>query len=301
MSEDEPLAASHQAQTSSRFPARFPSVPVPIKQIFDKFPLITYPANELPRRITRRSAHHALYIFTTSRAAERGAPSFNPQCLKWQAYLKFVGISFETVPSNNHASPTGALPFLIPTSSATPVPTGPKGPIPSNKIQKWAIEQSHIEEEQQLNMLFDVYTSLLDHNIRNAWLYTFYLDCQNFNAIGRNLYIDSSTSNPLVRTILARQLQQAARDELLKSSSVIDVDDLEAEAKNAFEALASLLGNDNYFFGSKDPGLFDASVFAYTHLLLDDALNWKRNPIGRCLKKYSNLVQHRERIRDRHF
>lgn len=204
MSEDDPLAASHQAQTSSRFPARFPTVPVPIKQIFDKFPLITYPANELPRRITRRSARHALYIFTTSRAAERGAPSFNPQCLKWQvspssssearlnlnlpptarctcvtdvitptlyqAYLKFVGISFETVPSNNHASPTGALPFLIPTSSVTSVPTSPKGPIPSNKIQKWVIEQYHIEEEQQLNMLFDVYTSLLDHNIRNAWV-----------------------------------------------------------------------------------------------------------------------------------
>jgi metaxin len=82
-----------------------------------------------------------------------------------QAYLKFVGIDFDLVPSNNHASPTGALPFLYPA-----LPAGTINPIPSNKLQKWAIEQVHCEEEQQLNIRFDVYASLLDHRIRNAWV-----------------------------------------------------------------------------------------------------------------------------------
>lgn len=82
-----------------------------------------------------------------------------------QAYLKFVGIDFETVASNNHASPTGALPFLLPAH-----PLNTRVPIPSGKVQKWAIEQVHCEEEQQLNARFDVYASLLDHRIRTAWV-----------------------------------------------------------------------------------------------------------------------------------
>jgi metaxin len=82
-----------------------------------------------------------------------------------QAYLKFVGIDFEITPSNNHASPTGALPFLLPAFPAEAAVT-----IPSHKLQKWAIEQVHCEEEQQLNLRFEVYASLLDHRIRNAWV-----------------------------------------------------------------------------------------------------------------------------------
>ena len=82
-----------------------------------------------------------------------------------QAYLKFAGIDFDIVPSNNHASPTGALPFLIPA-----LPVGTDTPIPSNKLQKWAIEEVHCEEEQQLNIRFEVYSSLLDSRIRNAWV-----------------------------------------------------------------------------------------------------------------------------------
>lgn len=82
-----------------------------------------------------------------------------------QAYLKFVGIDLEIVASNNHASPTGALPFLLPAH-----PLNTRVPIPSNKVQKWAIEQVHCEEEQQLNARFDVYASLLDNRIRTAWV-----------------------------------------------------------------------------------------------------------------------------------
>ncbi|PGH13907.1 hypothetical protein AJ79_03322 [Helicocarpus griseus UAMH5409] len=298
---EEDNAAGSQPQAAPRFPSRLPSVPAPIKHVFDKFPLHTYPPNDIPRRLPSHADEHTLYIFTSSRGARQGAPSYNPQCLKWQAYLKFVGIPFETVASNNHASPTGALPFLLPASSSAAAFVDPLVPIPSHKIQKWAIEQTHVEEEQQLSMRFDVYASLLDHRIRNAWLYTFYLEGQNFNHIGRKLYVDPATSNPLVRAILARQLQQAAREELLKSSSYIDVDDLEAEAKSAFQALSSLLGDDRNFFGRQDPGLFDASVFAYTHLLLDERMNWKQNPLGRYLRKHPNLVQHRQRLLEAYF
>ena len=92
------------------------------------------------------------------------------------------------------------------------------------------------------------------------------------------------------------QLQQAARDELLKTSRYIDAADLEGDAANAFEALSALLGEDEHFFGRPNPGLFDASVFAYTHLILNEELGWKQNRLAQLLRKHNNLVQHRERL-----
>ncbi|RDW89859.1 putative mitochondrial outer membrane protein (Sam35) [Aspergillus mulundensis] len=283
-----------QRPDSRRVPRRvrdFFSVPAPVKRIFDRFPLVTYPANDLPHYPGSGRQGNQLFVFIDATGARRGRPSFNPQCLKWQAYLKFVGIDFELVPSNNHASPSGALPFLLPA-----LPIGIGAPIPSNKLQKWAIEEVHCEEEQQLNVRFEVYSSLLDNRIRSAWLYHLYLNHDNFGAVARRLYVDPSTTNAAVRAALAAQLQQAARDELLKSSPYIDASALEAEAAEAFEALSTLLGQKDYFFDRPNPGLFDASVFAYTHLILDEKMGWKYNRLQQLLSQHKNLVQHRARL-----
>lgn len=123
-----------------------------------------------------------------------------------------------------------------------------------------------------------------------------YLDSENFEAVARRLYVIPATTNSIVRAALGIQLQQAARDELLKTSKYIDVADLEGDAGSAFEALSSLLGEDEHFFGRPKPGLFDASVFAYTHLILDESMGWKQNRLAQLLREHSNLVQHRERL-----
>ena len=44
------------------------------------------------------------------------------------------------------------------------------------------------------------------------------------------------------------------------------------------------------------PGLFDASVFAYTHVLLDENLDWKDKMLTESLKQCGNLVEHQRRI-----
>lgn len=61
-------------------------VPEPVKRVFDKVPLVTYQASELPRRTlsTRSRGRHTLHVFTSSKGARSGEPSFNPGCLKWQ-------------------------------------------------------------------------------------------------------------------------------------------------------------------------------------------------------------------------
>ena len=150
-------------------------------------------------------------------------------------------------------------------------------------------------------MRYEAFSSLLDHRIRSAWLYTLYLDELNFAAVAQKLYIEPASSNTFVRTTLAYQLQQAAREELVKYSIYIDEDDLYAEAKNAFHALSALLGQDENYFGQAQPGLFDASVFAYTHLLLDNNLGWRNKRMSDALRKNQNLVQHRNRILRHYF
>lgn len=65
----------------------FFTTPQPIKRLFDKFPLYTYPHNELPERTAQHRDQNVLYIFTNDGRAYRGLPSFNPGCLKWQVKI----------------------------------------------------------------------------------------------------------------------------------------------------------------------------------------------------------------------
>lgn len=67
-------------------------------------------------------------------------------------------------------------------------------------------------------------------------------------------------------------------------------------ALDALTALSTLLGGGQWFFEQQEPSLFDAAVFAYTHLLLDEEMYWQDNGLGENVKHFENLVQHRERI-----
>lgn len=215
-----------------------------------------------------------------------------------QAYLNFCGVRVRTVASNNHASPTGVLPFVTPAMSSDSI-SSPQ-PIPSNRIMKWATEQVGAKEKPT-SMRYEAYVSLIDHRLRNAWLFTLYLDELNSEAVAKRIYIDPTSSNTLVRMVSHHQLQQAARDELLKSRSYIREDELYTEAGTGFVALSTLLGDDDHFFGNDKPTLFDASLFAYTHLLLDEAMNWQNTRLRDCLKENQNLVQHRQRLLENYF
>lgn len=102
---------------------------------------------------------------------------------------------------------------------------------------------------------------------------------------------------------IAYQLRRAAESELVKAaaSNVISEVDILREAEEALNALSTLLGQDSWFFGQQNPSLLDASVFAYTHLILDSGLEWSQNGLLEHLKKHENLVQHRDRIVDMYY
>ncbi|KAL8794238.1 MAG: hypothetical protein Q9195_003192 [Heterodermia aff. obscurata] len=150
-------------------------------------------------------------------------------------------------------------------------------------------------------MQYEAYMSLLDTPIRNAWLYNLYLVPPNFELVAKPRYIYPATSNMFVRLIQSYQLRQAAATELLKLSPVIDVELLYRSAEQAWKALSELLGDSRFFFEEETPGLFDASVFAYTHLLLSYSLQWRDARLANGLAKHDNLVDHSKRISTRYF
>ena len=102
---------------------------------------------------------------------------------------------------------------------------------------------------------------------------------------------------------IAYQLRQAAESEIVKAtgSSTIAETDVMRAAEDAVAALSALLGEDEWFFGQDGPDLFDASVFAYTHLLLDEGMALDDNQLGQVIRGTSNLLQHRERIMEMYY
>ncbi|KAI9792701.1 MAG: hypothetical protein M1816_001800 [Peltula sp. TS41687] len=276
------------------------SIPPSLKKLFDHFPLVVYPANDPPLRSpTRQRQSATLYLFTSSEDALLRRPSFNPTCLKWQTYLKFNDIPFSTVSSNNHASPSGALPFLLPGHKPASANDSP-APIVSSKLEKWVLDQGGSGKTDRVDIRYDAYLALLDYRIRNAWLCSLYLDFRN-SQVMRQLYVDPCSSNPLVQETIVYQLRTAAHAEILKTSSEIDFMTLYVDAQEAFVALAALLGEKTWFFDVEKPTLFDASVFAYTHLLLDEGLGWKGTELSAAVGRMENLVRHRDHILSQYY
>ena len=91
MSIDDPQPSSISAPSQN---AAYPSqrsifsIPAPLKQLFDKFPLRPYPENGIPLRTQTIRGENVLYVFTDQDGAKRGRPSWNPACLKWQVRLQ---------------------------------------------------------------------------------------------------------------------------------------------------------------------------------------------------------------------
>ncbi|KAI9795991.1 MAG: hypothetical protein M1833_006567 [Piccolia ochrophora] len=309
------------------------TIPAPLKQLFDRFPLLTYAPNPLPLRSPAASDLPTLYIFTTPSDAERGLPSFNPSCLKWQTYLKLCNLPFRTQPSTNHASPTGALPFLLPSRSLSS-PSAAAPPIPSTAFETH-IQHLHTTPSPTNPTTTTItppppppphsiplHLPLLTTLIRPAYLHALYLAPTSLPHL-RTLYIDPSTASAPARRILTSQLRLAAAAELAKPASVaphasaalllgappvVDVARLYADADRAFEALDGLLGAEHeWFFGKDRPGLFDAEVFAYTGVVGDEERfrgggEGEEEGMARLRRGFAKcdaLVRHRRRVWER--
>lgn len=111
-----------------------------------------------------------------------------------------------------------------------------------------------------------------------------------------------STGDPIVHRIIRRELRSEVEAELVKirPGCVVDGDDIYADAEAALEALSTVLGEeDAWFFGAEEPGLMDAAVFGYTHLILTLPWHEAEARLSAAVRRWENLVRHEERVRAR--
>ncbi|KEZ38588.1 Uncharacterized protein SAPIO_CDS10579 [Scedosporium apiospermum] len=287
--------AAQQSTTSRRPYTNIFAVPEPIRRLFKRFPLRTYPENGLPVRCAIAPKEvPVLFVFADDEAARAGAPSFNPTCLKWQTLLKISGIQFHIHPSNNHASPTGALPFLLTPSQTT---------IPASKLSLYVATHATTPASTTPPPRAETYLSLLDSALRPAYLYALYLSKSNAPLLA-SLYLDSSLPRP-VRASITHTLRTAAEEEILTSTrrQALDPPYIYAEAEAALVALRDVLeaSETEWFFGEKETTVFDAAVFAYTNVLLDERLAWGDARLTEVVRAFEALVAHRERILGRYW
>jgi metaxin len=210
------------------------------------------------------------------------------------------------------------LPFLQPAATAKDLSNAPDA-VTSNKLRKWAQTQSSASVEESEDLRYEAYVSLVSNDLRKAWvspdeqsiwrsvtdakqLYQLYLHPAN-SALVHELYVAPCSSSSFVQLAISHQLQSAAASELAKSSysSTISEGDIMREAANALSALSELLGEDQWFFGQEQPSMLDASVFAYTQLILDESLQWGENELATHVSQHQNLVNHRDRILNQFF
>ncbi|EAQ92358.1 hypothetical protein CHGG_00593 [Chaetomium globosum CBS 148.51] len=286
LSSKSPFSTGMSSITSPASSWRKMQIPRPLQQLFDHFPLQTYEPNHLPERSQHLTSSDlpTLYIFSTDADARLGLPSFNPGCLKWQTLLRLAKLDFRTLPSTNHASPTGSLPFLLPPRTS---PTTAPLPIPASNLLAYAqrSQPGTGDLDPDLPPRSQAYLSLINLSLRSAWLYALYLD-PSHAALLRQLYIRPASSSRGVQAALLYQLRRAAAEQIATTSAgggkivslapVASVEGIDEEAvyrsaREALEALASLLSQSEtgWFFGRERPGVFDAALFSYTHLMME--------------------------------
>lgn len=144
--------------------SRFFAIPAPLRSLFKIFPLRTYAPNALPHRSPSTSpSRPRLYVFADEHV-ELARPgqqlSFNPSCLRYQTFLRMAGVDVELVPSNNHASPSGSLPFIL---------TEGGRPISGERIVGWARDESG-KEFKEGGPKIEAYRALISQAIRPAWV-----------------------------------------------------------------------------------------------------------------------------------
>lgn len=74
------------------------------------------------------------------------------------------------MPSNNHASASESLPFLL-TSPKSPIPSDGRNPVMPADVVKWA----NVSDEPSLDENHEAYASLVNGPIRRAWVLIFSL------------------------------------------------------------------------------------------------------------------------------
>ncbi|KAG0338970.1 hypothetical protein BG004_006989 [Podila humilis] len=220
--------------------------------------------------------------------------SFDADSLKWMAYLKFNNIDYDIRPAfEPNMSPSGKLPFLALPDGSFVTADGFEEFVQKNGTPLVKLDLDEVAEAY-------AFITLAESKIHTALLYTVWLEETHFMGATRSHYYGHHV--PLLAWILSYQERSNTVNSMLATRPQIDRELIFEEAATAVEALAVLLGKNEYFFGKSAPSSLDAVVFAYLHVILtlprvrnaDDA--GRSSELSRIVRKHTNLFEYSQRI-----
>ncbi|KAI9229535.1 MAG: hypothetical protein DHS80DRAFT_22298 [Piptocephalis tieghemiana] len=257
------------------------------------------------------SSRPLLELFTWS--SHWGLPTHDPECLAIATYLALGDKpwAMDTTTSNPHLSSSGLLPVLRVNDT---VISGPRPILGYLDDQPDALDRLHLSPSDQASS--KAYRSLVSEVLLDATRYLWYKEDENYSKVIRPL---QASSLPFwARWWTPIHLASQARDKILKyepspsdpstkdkkysvgdgpiSSQMIHLPRVYEEAKAVYTALARLLGEKDYFFGSQ-PSSLDAIVYAHLSIHL---VPLPTSELAHILNKdFPSLIRLTQRVKDR--
>ncbi|KAJ3007234.1 hypothetical protein HKX48_009242 [Thoreauomyces humboldtii] len=259
----------------------------PLKKLQAALPLVRYPPVFTPPAWPAEPLNvPILFIFPPTK---RAVTSVDAECVKYQAFLAFS--NYTHVIRECHEpdmSPSGQLPFLIAADGR--ILTGHQ--IVEEVKNTAGDLESRLDQNERDNLV--AFTLLAETKLDFALLFTLWYDARIRDTITYPMYealYPWPLNKILSRTKRAEKAEwMLARKEVLKKEEILD------EAKQALDALSTLLGDQLFFFGAK-ASFLDAAVFSFLHVILSLLILPSADvPLRSAVLKHDNLVQFSKRV-----
>ncbi|PAV23507.1 hypothetical protein PNOK_0057500 [Pyrrhoderma noxium] len=278
------------------------TVPDVVRNFFSKFPLHTYPAEDVTLYSGGDIQKPTLWILPPK--FDNTLLSSDVECLKWQAYIALRGL--KDVKVRWDISPEGGVDGHLPTLVTKM--NGKAEVVGSSAIPGWVDGVLSQKEEEGLEGYKDsaakdesrAWVSLLEGTVHSAFLLANPTPLSLLSLLLYTPHPHLGKSSPQAPQSISTHISPPPAP-LSGFTSVfplygerVSFASVQAQYHDAITALSDRLGNDVWFLGSSQPTALDALLFAYLHCLLNSP-----DIVRLDVARRTNLVEWERRVQAR--
>ncbi len=216
----------------------------------------------------------------------------SPFVVKVHAFLKIANLEYESISGQQHMkkAPKGKLPFIQDENEKI----GDSRAIIEYLTKEYSIDlDAHLSQQQKATAY--LFEKSLDENLYWCLVWSRWIHEETWQTVKAAFF--KGIPFP-ISAIIPKILRKKVKKSLYAQGMGRHSDsEIIAIANHSFQALADLLGENDYFFGNK-VSTFDATAYAFissfTHADLDNKINSKA-------KSHKNLIDYVDRIKQEYF
>eukprot|EP00899_Mesostigma_viride_P004258 jgi/Mesvir1/13833/Mv15982-RA.1 len=234
-------------------------------------------------------AGYTLYRYRS----EWDLPSFDPDCMQAELFLRLAGIDFEVeLCKSPLQSPTGRLPALEDHAMGVVVDEGNGSIMDYMRETKGINLDGWLSDSEAADLLS--YKKLLQIDLATATKAAVWLEHKNLNKLAARLYFEDS--NFLLRLVLCNMQKKDVLHNQLPWGKATDVPDLYEKSEAALTAFAARITSQDYIFGDR-PTSLDAMLLA--QILFHLNANMPVNTISAQINGHPELLRYAKTFQGR--